>query len=321
MHGDVANYPLVPVSIKFRGKIHRMEVAVNSHLKHPLILGTDWPAFTQLLGIVCADASWPIGRGREEAAARTGEALAGPSPPASEETRASEGVRTPELDDFPLEQSRDETLKNAYDRVRSIDGQLLRPDLPLSYPYFSLIKERLYRVTQEAQSKEITTQLLVPKSRREMLFQAAHCTLMAGHLGEAKTRERLMARFFWPGIHENVRRWCAACRECQLVNPPATAKAPLRPLPLMEVPFRENWYGPHRAIRAFGTRIPLCISPGGLCNAISGSSAPALHFGEERSRGTVSTHLPSRNPERDSHGSGHGVYVPHAKRTVRAIGH
>ncbi len=216
VHGDVANYPLVPVAIKFRGKIHRMEVAVNSHLKHPLILGTDWPAFTQLLGIVYADASWPTGRGQEEAAARSGEALAGPAPPASGETRASEGVRTPELDDFPLEQSRDETLKNAYDRVRSIDGQLLRPDAPLSYPYFSLIKESLYRVTQEAQSKEITTQLLVPKSRREMLFQTAHCTPMAGHLGEAKTRKRLMARFFWPGLHENVRRWCAACRECQL---------------------------------------------------------------------------------------------------------
>ncbi len=70
-----------------------------------------------------------------------------------------------------------------------------------------------------------------------MLFQTAHCTPMAGHLGEAKTRERLMAQFFWPGLHENVRRWCAACRECQLVNPPATVKAPLRPLPLMEVPF------------------------------------------------------------------------------------
>ncbi len=207
VHGDVGDYPLVPVSIKFRGKMHRMEVAVNSHLKHPLILGTDWPAFTQLLGIVCADASWQTGRGQEEAAARTGEALAGPSPPASEETKASEGVKPPELDDFPLEQSRDETLKNAYDRVRSIDGQLLRPDAPLSFPYFSLIKERLYRVTQDAQSKEMTTQLLVPRSRREMLFQAAHCTPIAGHLGEAKTRERLMARFFWPGIHENARRW------------------------------------------------------------------------------------------------------------------
>ncbi len=73
VHGDMANYPLVPVSITFRGKIHRIEVAVNSHLKHLLILGTDWPAFTQLLGIVCADASWPMGRGQEEAAARTGE--------------------------------------------------------------------------------------------------------------------------------------------------------------------------------------------------------------------------------------------------------
>ncbi len=237
VHGDVADYPLVAVSIKFRGKTHRMEVAVNSHLKHPLILGTDWPAFTQLLGIVCADVSWQTGRGQGEAAAQAGEALVGPAPPASEGTRASEGVKPPELDDFPLEQSRDEALKNAFDRVRSVDGQLLQPNVPLSFPYFALIKERLYRVTQDAQSKEVTTQLLVPRSRREMIFQAAHCTPMAGHLGEAKTRERIMAWFFWPGIHENVRRWCAACRECQLVNPPATAKAPLRPLPLMEVPF------------------------------------------------------------------------------------
>ncbi len=111
VHGDVADYPLVPVSIKFRGKTHRMEVAVNSHLKHPLILGTDWPAFTQLLGIVCADVSWQTGRGRGEAAAQAGEALAGPSPPASEGTRAGEGVKPPELDDFPREQSRDEALK------------------------------------------------------------------------------------------------------------------------------------------------------------------------------------------------------------------
>ncbi len=64
VHGDVADYPLVPVSIKFWGKTHRMEVAVNSHLKHPQILGTDWPAFTQLLGIVCADISWQTGRRR-----------------------------------------------------------------------------------------------------------------------------------------------------------------------------------------------------------------------------------------------------------------
>ncbi len=63
-----------------------------------------------------------------------------------------------------------------------------------------------------------------------------------------------MTRFFWPGIHENVRRWCAACVECQLVNPPASPKAPLCPLPLMQVPFERIGNGPHRAIRTVGTR-------------------------------------------------------------------
>lgn len=95
-------------------------------------------------------------------------------------------------------------------------------------------------MTQDTQTKKNTTQLLVPKSRLEMLFQAAHCSPMAGHLGKAKTHERLMARFFWPGIQENICRWCAGCQECQLVNPPASSKAPLRPLPLMEVPFERT---------------------------------------------------------------------------------
>ncbi len=237
VHGDVVGYPLVPVGTLFRGKKHCIKVAVNPHLRHPLILGTDWPAFSQLLGVLCADVSWGTGLGRGEAVAQAGDAVPGPLPSDSEETRVRAEVLPQERDDLPLEQSRDETLKNAHDRVRTIDGQLLQPDQPLSYPYFSIIKDRLYRVTQDAQTKEDTTQLVVPKSCREMLFQAAHCIPMAGHLGEAKTRERLMARFFWPGIHEQVRRWCAACRECQLVNPPAISKAPLRPLPLVEAPF------------------------------------------------------------------------------------
>ncbi|XP_039532215.1 uncharacterized protein LOC120482205 [Pimephales promelas] len=171
------------------------------------------------------------------AVVQVGDAVPGPLGAAAGEERALERNLLSERDDFPLEQSQDETLKHAFGSVRSIDGQLLHPDQPLSYPYFCVIKDRLYRVTQDAQTKEDTTQLLVPRSRREMLFQAAHCNPMAGHLGQRATLNRLMARFFWPGIHENVRRWCASCRECQLVNPPANPKAPLCPLPLMQVPF------------------------------------------------------------------------------------
>lgn len=63
---------------------------------------------------------------------------------------------------------------------------------------------------------------------------------MAGHLGGEKTLAHFMAPFFCSGIHKNVCWWCVACCECQLVNPPAFPKAPLRPLPLVEVPFERT---------------------------------------------------------------------------------
>ncbi len=237
VHGDVVKYPVVLLAIQFRGQKHNVEVAVNPRLRHPLILGTNWPAFKVLLGVLCVDASCRKEKPGREAAVRTGEAEPGPAEAAPGERNTVERLILPERDDFPLEQSQDESLRNAFDQVRSIDGQPLQSAWPPSYPYFAILKDRLYRVTQDAQSKQDTTQLLVPKSRLEMLFQAAHCNPMAGHLGQSATLNRLMTRFFWPGIHENVRRWCAACRECQLVNPPASPKAPLRPLPLMQVPF------------------------------------------------------------------------------------
>ncbi|XP_051515064.1 uncharacterized protein LOC127418516 [Myxocyprinus asiaticus] len=62
-----------------------------------------------------------------------------------------------------------ETRPLGKDQLKVIDGQRLQPDVALAYPYFSIIKDQLYRVTQDAQTKEDTTQLLVSKSHREML--------------------------------------------------------------------------------------------------------------------------------------------------------
>ena len=52
-------------------------------------------------------------------------------------------------------------------------------------------------------------------------------------LGCDETRDQLMARFYWPGIHPDVCQWCASCR----VNPTATPRAQLRPLTLIATPF------------------------------------------------------------------------------------
>jgi len=70
------------------------------------------------------------------------------------------------MEDFPLEQSRDDTLRSAFDQVIQIDGQLVCPNAVQTYPHFSLIGERLSRVSCDAQKVHESTHLLVLRSRR-----------------------------------------------------------------------------------------------------------------------------------------------------------
>jgi len=213
VHGDIHKYPLVPVEIKFKGKTHS------------LILGTDWPGFSKLVGQCGGERSRQAGEW-DMCTVLKGDARSSDAVSGGAGVPFSETPRLPELhpvEDFPREQSRDDTLRFGFDQVIKIDGHMVRPDSALSYPHFSLIRDRLYRVSRDTNSAEIIT--------------VVHYNPMAGHMGYDKTLDRVMARFYWPGIQGDVHRWCAACPECQLVNPPAIPKAPLRPLPLMEVPF------------------------------------------------------------------------------------
>ncbi len=140
VHGDVVTYPVVLLTIQFRGQKHKVEVAVNPRLRHPLILGTNWPAFKILLGVLCVDAFCGKEKPEGEAAVRTGEAEPGPAEAAPGERSAVERLILTERDDFPLEQSQDESLRNAFDQVRSIDGRPLQSARPPSYPYFAILK-------------------------------------------------------------------------------------------------------------------------------------------------------------------------------------
>ncbi len=115
------------------GQKHNVEVAVNPHLRHPLILGTNWPAFRYLLGFLCADSSWGKEKPGGESAVRTGEAETRLADYVPGEQNTVERLILTERDDFPLEQSRDESLKNAFEQVCSIDGQPLQ-----SAPFLSL---------------------------------------------------------------------------------------------------------------------------------------------------------------------------------------
>ena len=64
----------------------------------------------------------------------------------------------------------------------------------------------LYRMRQN--EGRIVTQLAVPQQLREKVLQLGHDCIMSGHQGIKRTYERVVAHFFWPGIHGDVVRYC-----------------------------------------------------------------------------------------------------------------
>ncbi|MGH0136705.1 UNVERIFIED_CONTAM: hypothetical protein FKN15_062013 [Acipenser sinensis] len=104
-------------------------------------------------------------------------------------------------------QKNDPSLVHAWRQVRSIEGKDVDGAGALVYPHFSIKGQLLYRVNLAAGTGQPVTQLLVPPSCRLEVMRLAHDIPFAGHLGAEKTRERILARFYWVGLHTDVSKY------------------------------------------------------------------------------------------------------------------
>lgn len=129
------------------GTVSQLTGVINWVQSRPVNLCNVCPALSSDTGSTDTDS------GGEEVAGTSTEA---PLPPVMHPT-----------EDFSLEQSRDDTLRSAYDQVIDIDGLLVHPEAARTYTHFQLRNDRLYRVSLDTRTNEICTQLLVPQSRRE----------------------------------------------------------------------------------------------------------------------------------------------------------
>ena len=80
-------------------------------------------------------------------------------------------------------------------------------------------------------------QLILPEKCRRTVLKLAHEIPIAGHLGSEKTRQRLLRRFYWPGVFKDVEEFCRSCPTCQKTSQHRVSKAPLIPLPIISEPF------------------------------------------------------------------------------------
>jgi hypothetical protein len=150
-----------------------------------------------------------------------------------EKREAAHRLRQNQVDPDPVadtaelekDQKSDQTLEKAWSLAEITDTEYLVED------------NLLYHRGQTSTGEELL-QLVLPASQREKVLKIAHSTPLAGHLGRRKTTNRLLQRFFWPGISKDVAVHCQTCMQCQRTARVSRNKAPLMPLPVIEEPFK-----------------------------------------------------------------------------------
>ena len=266
VHGDVKYYPVTPLKIQTTRGEALVDAGVVPNLPVPLLIGTDCPLYKRLW--FDGGARGPRLRGRRrktvdrppalhacptfrpspaEARSGTSPEDAGEAPAESTpeegtgEDRFSEFPPAPQTDaprrgEFTVQQWSDPNLEMARQQVVEIDGVRCDGVSELNAPYFMVKKDMLYRVTKN-RSGDMVEQLLVPKMFISKVIYLAHSHQLGAHLGVDKTYERIVARFYWPGVRRAVADFCRGCDVCQKTAPRPVQRNPLVPMPIIDIPF------------------------------------------------------------------------------------
>ena len=95
----------------------------------------------------------------------------------------------------------------------------------------------LLRKWKPRDGEVIYEQIILPKEFRQQVLKLAHSIPIAGHLGKDKTARRILRRFYWPTVFQDVKKYCQQCPECQLTQRKGSNRAPMISLPVMGEPF------------------------------------------------------------------------------------
>ncbi|UYV63869.1 hypothetical protein LAZ67_2005858, partial [Cordylochernes scorpioides] len=130
------------------------------------------------------------------------------------------------LTNADIEQTKDPDLAKIIDNLNS--GYTRKE--------FSIIDGILYKKNYSTTGRPWL--MMIPKHLRSEVMADLHDAPTAGHLGFARTYDKVKKRFYWPGLYRTVRQYVSHCRECQ-----RRKKLPRRPagqllsIPPVEKPF------------------------------------------------------------------------------------
>jgi hypothetical protein len=101
-----------------------------------------------------------------------------------------------------------------------------------------MIEGLLYKIIKHSKTED-QTRLAIPWELRTPIMKLGHDTPMAGHMGVARTKARILSQFSWPGAAEDVKRYCESCDVCQKNKKNVGGKAPLGRTEVAGQPFQK----------------------------------------------------------------------------------
>ena len=106
-------------------------------------------------------------------------------------------------------------------------------------------------------------QLCIPHGRRMQAMHLVHDSVLAGHLRNQKTSERIRLNFFWPNMKHDILSYTSSCQPCQLrTHAKRTDRDPITPIVRPTVPFtvcHADIIDPIEPPSAKGHKWALCI--------------------------------------------------------------
>lgn len=80
-------------------------------------------------------------------------------------------------------------------------------------PRFSLVNDILVKTGDEM--KYGRDRIVVPLTLRATIIDVYHSNVVSAHLGHLKTTEKIRARFFWPGMKDQIKAYINKCLGCK----------------------------------------------------------------------------------------------------------
>ncbi|CAC5378546.1 unnamed protein product [Mytilus coruscus] len=138
-------------------------------------------------------------------------------------------------DELVTEQKNDAAIRHI---TQLLETHTQKPEVKSTNQEFKLLMRQwqslkvsnglLYRI-YENEDTGPHFQLVTPHAMRREIMHQLHNVRTAGHLGREKTLNRIKARFYWPGMTDDVSRWCQSCMSCQKRKPgPGLGKSPMQ---------------------------------------------------------------------------------------------